>query len=74
MTRVRTVKGDSEHFPIAMGLYQALPLSPSYLPWQWMYQSDTFYREVLWCMLFENDIVLIDKTRGGFNTSVEVWR
>nr|XP_016482038.1 PREDICTED: uncharacterized protein LOC107802965 [Nicotiana tabacum] len=32
-TKVRTVGGDSEHFPVVMGLHQGIALSHSYLPW-----------------------------------------
>ncbi|KAF3661814.1 Minor histocompatibility antigen H13 [Capsicum annuum] len=30
--------------------------------------------EVPWCMLFADDVVLIDETRGGVNDKLEVWR
>nr|XP_016443519.1 PREDICTED: uncharacterized protein LOC107768872 [Nicotiana tabacum] len=30
--------------------------------------------EVPWCMLFVDDIVLIDETRSGINARLEVWR
>ncbi|XP_070031894.1 uncharacterized protein [Nicotiana tomentosiformis] len=30
--------------------------------------------EVPWCMLFADDIVLIDETRGDINGRLEVWR
>ncbi|KAF3645330.1 putative pre-mRNA-processing factor 6-like [Capsicum annuum] len=31
-------------------------------------------REVPWCMLFADDVVLIDETRGGVSDKLEVWR
>ncbi|XP_070002243.1 uncharacterized protein [Nicotiana sylvestris] len=30
--------------------------------------------EVPWCLLFADDIVLIDETRGGVNERLEIWR
>ena len=30
--------------------------------------------EVPWCLLFIDDIVLIDKTRDGLNYKLEQWR
>ncbi|XP_060210721.1 uncharacterized protein LOC132637683 [Lycium barbarum] len=30
--------------------------------------------EVTWCMLFADDIVMIDETRRGVNARLEVWR
>ncbi|KAL4194234.1 hypothetical protein AMTRI_Chr05g67600 [Amborella trichopoda] len=30
--------------------------------------------EVPWCILFADDIVLIDETRSGINTNLELWR
>ena len=28
----------------------------------------------MWCMLFADDIVLIDETRAGANDKLELWR
>ena len=30
--------------------------------------------ELPWCMLFADDIVLIDKMRAGVNAKLEVWK
>ncbi|PHT51814.1 hypothetical protein CQW23_06276 [Capsicum baccatum] len=36
--------------------------------------QDMYDGEVTWCMLFANDVVLIDETRGGVNDKLEIWR
>jgi len=30
--------------------------------------------EISWCMLFTDDIILVDKTRAGVNAKLELWR
>ena len=30
--------------------------------------------DVPWCMLFADDIVLIDETKSGVNVKLDVWR
>ena len=30
--------------------------------------------EIPWCMLFADDIVLVDETRDGINAKLELWR
>ena len=30
--------------------------------------------EIRWCMLFADDIVLVDETRAGVNVKLELWR
>ncbi|XP_019230933.1 PREDICTED: uncharacterized protein LOC109211809 [Nicotiana attenuata] len=73
-TRVRTVGGDSEHFPVVMRLHQGSALSPFLFALAINALTCHIQGEVLWCMLFANDIVLIDETRGGVNERLEVWK
>ncbi|XP_060183017.1 uncharacterized protein LOC132612968 [Lycium barbarum] len=73
-TRMRTVGGDSKHFPVTMGLHQGSALSP----FLFVVAMDALTRhiqgEVPWCMLFADDIVLIDESRSGVNARLEVWQ
>ncbi|XP_060202855.1 uncharacterized protein LOC132631279 [Lycium barbarum] len=73
-TRVRTVGGDSEHFPVTMGLHQGSTLSPFLFAVAMDALTSHIQGEVPWCMLFVDDIVLIDELRSGVNARLEVWR
>ncbi|XP_060200776.1 uncharacterized protein LOC132629048 [Lycium barbarum] len=73
-TRVRTVGGDSEHFPVTMGLHQGSALSPFLFVVAMDALTSHIQGEVPWCMLFVDDIVLIDESRSGVNARLEVWR
>ncbi|XP_070042537.1 secreted RxLR effector protein 78-like [Nicotiana tomentosiformis] len=72
MTRVRTVGGDSEPFPVVMELYQGSALSSFLFALAMDALTHHIQGEVSWCMLFADDIVLIDETRCGVNEIVEV--
>ncbi|XP_060178155.1 uncharacterized protein LOC132608100 [Lycium barbarum] len=71
-TPVRTVGGDSEHFPVTMGLHQGSALSPFLFALAMDALTLHIQREVSWSMLFADDIVLIDESRSGVNTRLEV--
>ena len=30
--------------------------------------------DILWCMLFADDVVLVDESRIGFNRKLKLWR
>ncbi|XP_070025693.1 secreted RxLR effector protein 78-like [Nicotiana sylvestris] len=72
-TRVRIVGGDSEHFAVIMGLHQGSALSPFLFALVMDALTHHVQGEVPWCMLFVDDIVLIDEMRSGVNERLGVW-
>jgi len=74
MTRIRTSDGDTDDFPIKIGLHQGSALS-SYL---FALVMDEVTRDIQgdipWCMLFADDVVLVDESRAGVNRKLELWR
>jgi len=69
-TSVRTPGGITEDFVVGMGLHQGSALSP----FLFTLVTDELTRGIQdalpWCMLFTDDIVLIDETRQGVNGGV----
>ena len=63
-TRVRTVGRDSGHFSVETGLHQGSTLSPFLFAVVMDVLTQSIQGEVPWCMLFADDVVLIDETRG----------
>jgi len=57
-----------------MGLHQGSTLSPFLLGLVMDDLTQDIQDEVLWYMLFADDIVLIDETRNRVNAKLEVWR
>ncbi|XP_070035753.1 secreted RxLR effector protein 78-like [Nicotiana tomentosiformis] len=66
-TWVRTVGGDPEHFPAVMGLHQGFVLNPFLFSLEMDALTHYIQGEVSWCMLFADDMVLIDEMHGGIN-------
>ncbi|KAM3377282.1 hypothetical protein P3S68_009695 [Capsicum galapagoense] len=74
-TQVKTLGGDSGHFSILTGPHQGLNLSP----FLFALVMDVLTRNIQgegvpWCMLFADDVVLIDESCRGVNDKLEVWR
>ncbi|XP_070054286.1 secreted RxLR effector protein 78-like [Nicotiana tomentosiformis] len=61
-TRVRIVVDDSQHFSVVMGLHQGYAHSPFLFALAMDALTHHIQGEVSWCMLFVDDIVLIDET------------
>jgi len=73
-TRARTSVGDMDDFSIDIGLHKGLMLSPFLFTITMDELTRGIQDELPWCMLFADNIVLIDETRVGVNTKLERWR
>ncbi|XP_052193027.1 uncharacterized protein LOC127801710 [Diospyros lotus] len=73
-TRVRTCGGDTEPFKITIGLHQGSALSLYLFALVMDELTKDIQTEVPWCMLFTDDIVLVDEIKEGVNTKLELWR
>ena len=69
---IRTCGGITSNFSITIGLHQGSALSP----FLYVIVMDELTRaiqdEIPWCMLFVDDIVLIDEMRAGINAKLEL--
>lgn len=66
---VTTTCGETGELPVTIDLYQGLTLSP-YLFALIMNDLTAHIQEVPWCMLFANDIMLVDESRDGMNVKL----
>lgn len=71
--RVRLVGGDLQHLLVMMGLHQGLSLSSFLFSLVLNELTRQIQGEVSWCMFFADDIVLIDETRKGVSSKLDVW-
>jgi hypothetical protein len=74
VTSVRISDGDTNNFLINIRPHQELALS-SYL---FALVMDAVTRDIQddipWCMLFADDVILVDESRTGVDQKVELWR
>ena len=65
---------NTDDFLIKIGLHQGSALSP-YLYALVMYEvTRDIQGDIPWCMLFADDVVLVDNSRAGVNRKLELWR
>lgn len=73
-TSVRTVGGETRDFPISTGLHQGSAISPYLFTLVMDELTKDIQGDIPWCMMFADDIVLIDETCEGVNRKLELWR
>ena len=74
VTSVQTSDGDTDDFPIRIGLHQGSALSPYLFDLVMDEVTRDIQGDIPWCMLFADDVVLIDDSRAGVNRKLELWR
>ena len=74
VTSVRTSDGDTDDFPIKIGLHQGSALSPYLFALVMDEVTRDIQGDIPWCMLFADDVVLVDDSRSGVNRKLELWR
>jgi Reverse transcriptase (RNA-dependent DNA polymerase) len=67
VTYVRACDGESDTFPIKIGLHQGSVLSPYIFALVMDEIIKDIQGDIAWCMLFADDVVLIDESRIGVN-------
>jgi hypothetical protein len=73
-TSVRTNDGDTDNFPIKIGLHQGPALSPYLFDLVMDEVTRDIQGDIPWCMLFADDVVLVDHSQTGVNKKLELWR
>ncbi|KAL5170118.1 Regulatory-associated protein of TOR 1 [Glycine soja] len=73
-TSVRTQGGESDDFPITIGLHQGSTLSPYLFTLILDVLTEQIQEIVPRCMLFADDIVLLGESREELNERLETWR
>jgi len=74
VANVRTCGGITSDFSITIELHQRSALSPFLFAIAMDKLTRTIQDEIPWCMLFADDIVLVDEMRVGVNAKLELWR
>ncbi|WVZ50566.1 hypothetical protein U9M48_001808 [Paspalum notatum var. saurae] len=72
VTSVRTTDGDTSDFPINIGLHQGSALSPYLFALVMDEVTRDIQGDIPWCMLFADDVVLVDESQAGVNRKLGV--
>jgi hypothetical protein len=74
VTSVRTSEGDTNDFPINIGLHQGSVLTPYLFALVMDDVTRDIQCDISWCMLFVDDVILMDESMTGVEQKLELWR
>jgi Reverse transcriptase (RNA-dependent DNA polymerase) len=74
VTCVRACNREFDTFSIKIRLHQGSSLSPYIFTLVMDEITKDILGDISWCMLFADDVVLIDESRIGVNQKLELWR
>ena len=74
VTSVHAGDSETDTFPITIGLHQGSALSPYMFSLVMDEVTKDIQGDIPWCMLFADDVVLVDETMAGVNKKLELWR
>ena len=74
VTSVRTNDGNTAYFLIKIGLHQGSALNPYLYALVMDEVTRNTQGDISWCMLFADNVVLVDESQAGINRKLELWR
>jgi hypothetical protein len=74
VTSVRTSDRDTNDFPINIGLHQGSALSPYLFALVMDEVTRDMQGDITWCILFADNVVLVDESRTEVYQKLELWR
>jgi hypothetical protein len=74
VTSDQTSDGDTNDFPINIGVHQGSALSPYLFALMMDVVTRDIQGDISWCMLFADDVVLVYESRMGVDQKLELWR
>ena len=74
VTIVCTNYDNTDYFPIKIRLHQRSTLNPYLFALVMDEVTRNIQGNIPWCMLFADDVVLVDESQTGVNRKLELWR
>ncbi|GKD20537.1 retrovirus-related pol polyprotein LINE-1 [Tanacetum coccineum] len=73
-TCVRTPTGNTEYFPVNVGLHQGSAICPYLFALILDKLTKGIQESIPWCLIFADDIMLVSETPQGLNGRLEQWK